>query len=149
MFFFPEATIKVYTWIFFCSHYKSLYLGFLKVYTYLCISSEATIKVYTWIFFSVATIKVRAPPLDPPLSVMEVISLPTWLWLDCTWRWYSHIGDVQPRASSKVLDIVKCFCKSTTLYITKRCRLRKQGCPCMVHFRAPVHRCVLITVKWL
>ena len=82
-------------------------------------------------------------------KLSEVISFPTWLWLDCTWKWYSHLGDVQPRASSKVLDIVKCFCKSTTLYITKRCRLRKHGCPCMVHFRAPVHRFVLITLKWL
>ena len=27
----PEATIKVYTWIFFRSHYKSLYLTFLKI----------------------------------------------------------------------------------------------------------------------
>ena len=28
--------------------------------------------------------------------------LPTWLWLDCTWKLYSHLGDVQPRASSSV-----------------------------------------------
>ena len=54
--------------------------------------------------------------------------------------WIAHgcdisiLGMSQPRAASKVLDIVKCFCKSTTLYITKRCRLRKQGCSCMVHF---------------
>ena len=65
----------------------------------------------------------------------------------------AHVSDIsilgmsQPRAPSKVLDIVKCFCKSTTLYITKRCRLRKHGCPCMVHFRAHVHRFVLITLK--
>ena len=26
----------------------------------------------------------------------------------------------QPRAPSKVLNIVKCFCKSTTLHITKK-----------------------------
>ena len=52
----------------------------------------------------------------------------------------AHLGDVKPRTSSKVQDIVKCFCKSTTLNITKRCRLRKQGCPCMdyelVHWRS-------------
>ena len=54
--------------------------------------------------------------------------------------------DVQPRASSKVLDIVKCFCKST-IYITKRCRLRKQGCPCMVYARAPVHRFALTGIR--
>ena len=80
---FPEATIKVYTWIFFSettikvytwifrisnffflwSHYKSVYLDFLGF-------PKATIKIYTWIswdfelhpplvfFFSEATIKV-------------------------------------------------------------------------------------------
>ena len=40
---------------------------------------------------------------------MEVISFPIWLWLGCTWKWYSHFGDVQPRVSNKVMDIVKCF----------------------------------------
>ena len=48
-FLFPEATIKVYTWIFFLSHYKILYLHFWGISncTPLCIFSEATIKVYT------------------------------------------------------------------------------------------------------
>ena len=57
-FFFPEATIKVYTWIF--------SEATIKVYTYLCISSEATIKVYTWIFlgFRIAP----PPPGSAPVS---------------------------------------------------------------------------------
>ena len=38
----------------------------------------------------------------------------------------SFWGISQSRAPSKVRDIVKCFCKSTTLYITKRCRLRNR-----------------------
>ena len=50
MFFFSEATIKVYTWIFFWSHYKSLYLDFLGFRIApppLCFFfSEATMKVW-------------------------------------------------------------------------------------------------------
>ena len=54
VFFFSEATIKVYTWIFFWSHYKSLYLDFLGFRIappLVFFFSEATIKVYTSIFF--------------------------------------------------------------------------------------------------
>ena len=38
----------------------------------------------------------------------------------------------QPRAPSKVLDIVKCSCTSTTPCSTTRCRCRQQGRLCMV-----------------
>ena len=48
---FPEATIKVYTWIFFELHPPPPHEFFFL---------EATIKVYTWIFCSEATIKVYA-----------------------------------------------------------------------------------------
>ena len=61
---FPEATIKVYTWIFLgfriasppfvfflWSHYESLYLDLLgfRIAPLVVFFSEATIKVYTWI----------------------------------------------------------------------------------------------------
>ena len=60
---FPEATIKVYTWIFFSRHNKSLYLDFLgfRIAPPLVVFfSEATIKVYTWIFLD---FDLHPPPL--------------------------------------------------------------------------------------
>ena len=83
VFFFSEATIKVYTWIFFLkSHYKSLYLDFCRISNCTpppCVFffSEATIKVYTWIFLkpllkSIPKLSDKAtlapPPPDPRLG---------------------------------------------------------------------------------
>jgi hypothetical protein len=52
--------------------------------------------------------------------------------------WVVHGCDIsilwmsQPRAPSKVLDIVKCSCKSMSPCSTTKCRCRQQGHPCLV-----------------